>query len=142
MLGDEHPDTLGSISNMGGLLRDLGQLEEADRLGAEVVETAQRILPEGHWYTAVFLSQHARTLAAMERFSDAEPRMLEAHAIFEAALGSAHNRTIGVIKQLADLYDAWHVAEPDQGYDAKAAAWRGKLEPRSPETQQGAQGGG
>ena len=26
-LGDRHPDTLTSISNMGGLLQDMGQLE-------------------------------------------------------------------------------------------------------------------
>jgi hypothetical protein len=25
------------------------------------------------------------------------------------------------------LYASWHAAEPDKGYDAKSAEWRGKL---------------
>ncbi len=127
VLGDEHPNTLRQINNMGGLLRALGRLEEAERLGAEAVETARRILSEGHWHTAVFLGHHARTLAAMERFAEAEERALEAHAIFEAALGPAHARTIGIIREIADLYDAWHAAEPDAGHDARAAEWRARL---------------
>ncbi len=127
VLGDEHPDTLSSINNMGSLLRVLGRLEEADRLGAEAVATARRVLPEGHWHTAVFLGQHARTLAAMERFAEAEERYLEAHALFEAALGPTHDRTLETVRALADLYDAWHAAEPDAGHDARAAEWRARL---------------
>jgi len=127
VLGDEHPDTLRPISNMGALLRALGQLEEAERLGAEAVATARRVLPEGHWHTAVFLGHHARTLAAMERFAEAEEQYLEAQAFFEAALGPDHDRTITNIRSLADLYDAWHAAEPDAGHDARAAQWRARL---------------
>jgi eukaryotic-like serine/threonine-protein kinase len=126
-LGDEHPSTLSSINNRGALLRDIGQLEEADRLGAEAVATARRVLPEGHWSTAVFLGQHARTMAAMERFAEAEERFLEAHVILDAALGPDHERTTANLERLADLYGAWHAAEPDAGYDAKAAEWRAKL---------------
>jgi len=31
------------------------------------------------------------------------------------------------VDALIELYDAWHAAEPNKGYDAKAAEWRGKL---------------
>lgn len=50
-----------------------------------------------------------------------------AHAILIEALGESHDRTIGAIQQLADLYDAWHAAEPDSGHDASATTWREKL---------------
>ncbi|MCW5777131.1 MAG: tetratricopeptide repeat protein [Phycisphaeraceae bacterium] len=140
VLGDDHPDTLNSIGKMGGLLRDLGRLDEAESLGAEAVETAKRVLPEGHWYTAGFLVQHARTLAAMERFAEAEERYLEAHSMFEAALGPEHERTISIIRRLADLYDAWHAAEPDAGHDAKAAEWRSRLDEITGEGDDGSTG--
>ena len=31
------------------------------------------------------------------------------------------------IERLISLYSAWHAAEPEEGYDAKAAEWRAKL---------------
>ena len=135
VLGDEHPDTLISIHNLGGLLRDLGRLEEAEALGAKAVAGARHALPTGHWYTGVFLSQYAKTLTAMERYTDAEEQAREAHAIIEAALGSTDERTVPVIEQIVDLYDAWHEAEPDKGHGAKAAEWRAKLEQWEATTQ-------
>jgi len=58
--------------------------------------------------------------------------LLEAHTVLETALGTDHKRTIKAIQSLADLYEAWHAAEPNQGYDAKAAEWRAKLESTDP----------
>jgi hypothetical protein len=31
------------------------------------------------------------------------------------------------LERIVRFYDAWHVAEPAQGHDAKAAEWRAKL---------------
>ena len=31
------------------------------------------------------------------------------------------------LERIVKLYEAWHEAEPDQGYDQKAAEWRAKL---------------
>lgn len=47
MLGDDHPDTLVSIHNIGSLLRELGRLEEAEAIGAEAVDRARRTLRNG-----------------------------------------------------------------------------------------------
>ncbi len=131
-LGVENLDVLTSIANLSALLRDLGQFVEAEQLGDEVVTTARRVLPQGHWLTGVFLGHHARTLAAMSRFGQAEERAIESHTIIEQALGPAHPRTRGLIVQLGELYDGWHAAEPDKGYDAKAAQWREKLRALEP----------
>jgi len=53
--------------------------------------------------------------------------LLDAHANLQAALGTGHEITAKATQALADLYDAWHAAEPEHDYDAKAAEWRAKL---------------
>ena len=67
--------------------------------------------------------------------------MLEAFEILETALGAEHERTVKVIQSLADLYTAWHEAEPDpdvcRDCDAQAAQWRAKLP--APPTQPASQ---
>ncbi len=40
---------------------------------------------------------------------------------------AVHERTVKVVESLVDLYTVWHEAEPDAGYDAKAAQWRDRL---------------
>ncbi len=118
---------------MGNLMRGLGRLEEAEALGAEAVRGARKSLPEGHWFTGVFLGAYGKTLAKLERYADAEAALLEAHEILVAALGAEHERTIKAIGFLVDLYDAWEKADPGKGYDAKAADWRAKLPEQSAE---------
>ena len=88
---------------------------------------ARRSLPQGHWNTGVFLARYGMTLAKLRRHEDAEETLLESHQILSAALGPDHERTIKVNESLADLYTAWHEAEPGNGYDTKAAEWRAKL---------------
>lgn len=65
-----------------------------------------------------------------ERFTLAESNLLEAHTIHRAAedRGPAHEATLACGQGLVDLYSAWHAAEPDKGYDAKAAEWKAKLD--------------
>ncbi|MBN2560069.1 MAG: serine/threonine protein kinase, partial [Phycisphaerae bacterium] len=128
-LGNDHPITLNSINNMGTLLESMGRLAEAEPLFAEAVASAKRSLPGGHWCTAVFLGNHGRCLTKLERFDEAQDALLEAQGILDAALGSQHRWTTRTIQVLADLYTAWHAAEPGRGYDTKAAAWRAKLPP-------------
>ncbi len=77
--------------------------------------------------TGAFLNARGMTLMQLERYSDAEAVLLEAHEILEAARGAEHKRTIKVIAFLDDLYDAWYAAEPGKGYAAQAAEWREKL---------------
>jgi len=71
-----------------------------------------------------FLRNHARTLAAMERFQHAEAELVEVQAIIAAAPEPGGARTLAMMKAFVELYDAWHAAEPGEGYDAKAAEWR------------------
>jgi tetratricopeptide (TPR) repeat protein len=126
VLGDDHPHTIGRIHNLGSLLRDQGRLSEAEELFAETVRRARRALP-GNWLIGKYLMRHAQTLAALQRFEQAQVEMVEAQEILAAVLGPADARTNVSITALAELYEAWHAAEPDKGNDAKAAEWREKL---------------
>ena len=81
------------------------------------------------------------SVAALKQFKEAEAALLEVFPLIENGLGSDHNFTLQGVQHLVDLYDTWHVAEPNAGYDAKADKWRTKLPPpveeeeTSPETE-------
>jgi serine/threonine protein kinase len=131
MLGPEHPDTIASMNYLAIILTDLNRLDEAEPLAAESVRLAREILPEGHPETGFYLGNHARCLMLLRRFTEAEAAAMESHDCQATAWGPSHPRSIGAVTLIAQLYDAWHSADPDKGYDLKAAEWRAKLPPPS-----------
>ena len=70
--------------------------------------------------------RYGMTLTKMERFEQAETVLLEAHAIRTSVLGTDIRHPGSPALYLAQLYEAWHKAEPGKGYDAKAAQWRAR----------------
>ena len=58
----------------------------------------------------------------------AEEALLEGYGILVASRGDDHEQTRRVVGYLADLYDARHAAEPEEGFDSKAAEWRARTE--------------
>jgi len=122
--GPDHPETIASMNNLCVLLRQVGSLDESERLGAEAVERARTALGARHGSLGVYLGHHAHTLLAMQRFADAEPELLEAHAILSGARGHRHMQTIEAAQLLIQCYDAWHAADPGAGHDADADRWR------------------
>ena len=135
VLGDDHPNTLGIASNLALLLADLGRGEAALELADEAVETGRRVLGDEHWFVGNFLGKRGRALEELGRFADAAAAMEEGYTILAAALGSEHAHTRRVAGYLADLHDAWHAAEPGNGYDATATEWREKLEQLEPDAR-------
>ena len=83
---------------------------------------------------ASFLVGHARTLTALGRFQQAEDELLEALAMYEdtsVLIKNPHRFqkfTAQLFEAFVELYGAWHTAEPDKGYEGKAAEWRAKLQ--------------
>jgi hypothetical protein len=71
----------------------------------------------------------ATTFIALSRFAEAEPLLLDAADQCVASAASRRMHSQNTLNHLVELYAAWHVAEPDKGYDAKADAWREKLPP-------------
>ena len=48
VLGDRHPDTLGSISNLGSLLKAQGKLDKARPLYEEALQACREVLGDRH----------------------------------------------------------------------------------------------
>ncbi|UCD76813.1 MAG: tetratricopeptide repeat protein, partial [Phycisphaerales bacterium] len=92
------------------------------------VAGARRVLGEKHWITSAFIGNYGETLAALQRYEEAEAALLEAVELTTAVLGPDDERAVEQIESLIALYTAWHEAEPDTGHDAKAAEWRAKLD--------------
>ena len=91
-------------------------------------------LPEGHWQTSSSLMLHGVCLSGLKRYDEAEAALLEAHEILKSAQGANHEQTTEAVGALAELYDAWHAAEPGEGHDAKATEWRVKLPDTDPDS--------
>ena len=127
VLGEEHPNTLFSMMNLAQFYIQRERFEDADALQAQAVDASRRAWPEGAWIIGGFLAEHGNTLLALHRYEDAEEALEEAYEILMGSVGPENEYTIGLLESFADLYTAWHEAEPDKGYDAKAAKWRAKL---------------
>ena len=65
--------------------------------------------------------------ARTEKFTEAETILVDlANSVLEDDTASTDDKS-EAIQRVVDLYEAWHAAEPGQGYDAKANEWRAKL---------------
>ncbi len=59
--------------------------------------------------------------------TEAEPLLIDSANSLMENDKARYDRTTEAIQRVVDLYEAWHAAEPDQGYDAKADEWQAKL---------------
>mgnify|MGYP001797180799 CR=1 FL=1 len=76
--------------------------------------------------TAFILRWYGSCLREMGRFADAESMLLESREIIVRTMGESHRIANQMAEGLAMLYDAWHAAEPDVGYDVRAAEWKSR----------------
>jgi non-specific serine/threonine protein kinase/serine/threonine-protein kinase len=118
VLGDDSPDTLSAINNLAGALIRLGRPAEAADFLTGGEAAARRVWTEDAGELADYLIALGVARCAALDFSMAEASLLEAHSL------SANQRGVGA---LIDLYDAWHAAEPGDGHNADATAWREAL---------------
>ncbi|MFH0980386.1 MAG: tetratricopeptide repeat protein, partial [Planctomycetota bacterium] len=117
----------------GMMLNGLAQYPEAEAVLRECLAIRQNTLPEDHWAIFNAMSMLGESLAGQGKFGEAQPLLLDSYVKLHEdaeAIPEAY-RTMRVreaLERIVDLYDAWHEAEPGEGYDAKAAEWRAKLE--------------
>ncbi len=123
----DHPSVAVGLNNVAGCLQSLGRSAEALTKYQAAIEMLRRVLPAGHPNTLYPHIGLAKTLVALGRRAEAEPLLLDAAAQCEQSEASRRMHWQSVMKAVVELYDAWHAAEPDEGYDAKAAEWRTKL---------------
>ena len=115
------------IANIGSLLRAQRKYEQAEPYYREALEKFRRVLGEEHPTTLNSIDSMGLVLRRQGNFAEAETLLVSAAAIAETKLPPGHSVKGLLVRALVELYDAWHAAEPGQGFDAKAAEWRTRL---------------
>ncbi|WP_165072963.1 serine/threonine-protein kinase [Paludisphaera rhizosphaerae] len=133
-LGDRHPLVVGARTNLARVLLDQKKFAEAVEVLASSEKTARAIGGrEGDRSLAMTLQRLGTARIGLHEFERAEATLLEAHGVVlrMRAAGVADSRNCE--RTLVQLYTDWDAAKPGNGYDAKAAEWKKKLEePASP----------
>ncbi|MBI5765027.1 MAG: serine/threonine protein kinase [Planctomycetes bacterium] len=116
-----------SLGNLAKIAADQEDYQTAEPLFRESLAVASKAYPESHPQVGVRASNLGECLAKLGRFTEAEALLLRGHSTLEAKLGSANSRTQELIPPIIACYEAWHAAQPNDGYHDKAQAWRTKL---------------
>ncbi|MEO1128664.1 MAG: serine/threonine-protein kinase [Planctomycetota bacterium] len=127
--GEAHYMTLGAAYDLGTTLHYMDRHDEA------LVLLKQQVALEGgvragHSHYGLTLALYGICLSKTGQFEEAERALLDAVELLESTLGPGHRSTRTAIAQLVQHYDDCHAAEPERGCDAKAEAWRPRINPR------------
>ena len=99
-LGEDHPDTAGSLNNLGVLLQDMGDLAGARPYFEQALAINRKALGEDHPSTAGSLNNLGSLLQATGDLAGARPYLEQALAIMRKALGEDHPDTAGSLNNL------------------------------------------
>jgi non-specific serine/threonine protein kinase/serine/threonine-protein kinase len=128
-LGEDHPDTLNAAISVGAVLTAQGRHADAERVLSGIEAAVRKAFHGRNAHRLGTLLVHlGRARAGTGEFANAERALLEAQSTFVAVRGEAHKETCDAMRALADMYAAWHAADPGKGRDGEAAAWRQKLD--------------
>jgi tetratricopeptide (TPR) repeat protein len=104
LLGEEHPSTLRSISNLALAYMDQGRWKEAEELGVQVIEISKRMLGKEHPDTLFSMANLALTYARRGQWSEAEKLQEKEVEICSRVLGEEHPDTLAGMANLASTY--------------------------------------
>jgi hypothetical protein len=112
-------------------LLELKEWDEAEPLLREALAIRETSQPDA-WTTFNTRSMLGGALLGQKKFTEAEPLLVSGYEGLkqrEATIPEQGKpRLSQALVRLIELYTEWHAAEPDQGYQIKAAQWQKKLE--------------
>jgi aromatic ring-cleaving dioxygenase len=114
VLGDEHPDTLTSISSLASTYWSQGRWKEAEKLELEVMQKHKTVFGEDHPSTLGSIGNLAATYRGQGRWKEAEKLELEVMQKHKTVFGEDHPSTLRSIGNLAATYrdqGRWKEAE-------------------------------
>ena len=103
-VGEDHPDTLASMSNLAELYDHQGRFDEAESLHAKALEVRLRVLGEDDTHTLGSMNHLAVVYTYQGRYDEAEPLFAKALEGFHRLLGEDHPNTLLPMSNLATLY--------------------------------------
>jgi serine/threonine protein kinase/Tfp pilus assembly protein PilF len=125
---DDHPHVATNLNNVAGCLRSLGRSSEALSTYESALAMRRRILDRGHPDILATETTLGDLLVDLLRFAEAEALLLDTVEELDQNQSAPPGLHRGCLEGLVKLYDARHAAEPDGGDDARAAAWRTRLD--------------
>lgn len=103
-LGDDHPDTAASLTNLGSALRASGDAAAAEPILVRAVAGFERALGPEHPHVAIALTNLGNARATLGRYEDAAKVQRRALEIREAALGPDHPALASTLYNLGLVY--------------------------------------
>ena len=129
-IGPSNRDALVAASNVAQLLLATGQHDAAEREARRVLDLARQAeVAETDFLLGNLHACIGASLWNRGRFDEAEPLLLDAYEQLAAAVGPDDPRTRRAARSLADMYAAWHDAQPDAGHDERADRWSTPVAP-------------
>jgi eukaryotic-like serine/threonine-protein kinase len=115
VLGPRNPETLTSMSSLGGSLMRQGRYAEADRLERETLDIRRRVLGPEHPDTLRSMNSLDSVLLVAGRYAEAEKLGREALDLERRVLGPEHPDTLGSMTNLAiAFYEDGRYAEAEK----------------------------
>ena len=114
VLGEEHPDLLGSMGNLAISYGKQGRWKEAEELEELVMEKMKRVLGEEHPHSLMSMSNLASTYSKQGRWKEAEELGVQVMETRKRLLGEEHPDSLMSMGNLASTYwdqGRWKEAE-------------------------------
>ena len=106
LLGERHPDTLGSLNNLASIYESVGRLDDAVGLFEEAYGLRVEVLGERHPDTLTSLNNLASIYESVGRLDDAVGLYEEGYRLCVEVLGERHPDTLTSLNNLAYIYRA------------------------------------
>lgn len=114
------------LSILAGSHVKKGQFDESLRYAERALLLAQTVLLAGDIRIAEFLKLRAGVLMDLGQYHSAETDLLKAWSFVDLET-TITDQYEPIIRVLIELYQAWHEADPDAGYDEQSRHWESKL---------------
>jgi tetratricopeptide (TPR) repeat protein len=114
-LGEEHPDYMGSLNNLGNLYSAMGDYKAAEPYLKQALEVYKKVLGEEHPNYALILYNLGHLCYEMGDYKAAEPYYKQALEIRKKTLGEEHPDYANSLNNLGVLYKTigdYKAAEP------------------------------
>ncbi len=90
--GGLDPETWAPLNNLAMLLTSNGRAQEARPMFEELLGMCDAMLPQGHYYTAIFRNNFAQCLIELGELDAAQRAIERTQPVLEATFGSEHER--------------------------------------------------
>ncbi|KLP12267.1 uncharacterized protein FFB20_01124 [Fusarium fujikuroi] len=111
LLGEDHIETLVTISDLAGSLADLRRFEESDKLQRGLIETLRRLHGDEHEETLDAMSNLAVHLSQQDRNDEAIALDRHVLEVRKRVFGEEHTGTIQVMDNLAAMIEGKEAEE-------------------------------